>query len=717
MPPDAGDDGGSHPDGGGMDAGMKPDTGSGMDASPDTGQTDGGDGGDGGMPATLLGGNVFGFSTVPPTGSADVNPYGLAVVPAAFPKTGMLQPGDILLSNFNDPANEQGTGTTIVRITAAGARSTFFTSALPGLSRGLVVLQSGLVLTGNVPNTGSAIGTGALQVLDGNGNLVQTITDATLLEDPWDLTVYDQGGTAQIFVSNVVSGTVTRLDVTIAGTTLTVNAKVQIASGYATRPDANAFVVGPGGMVYDPGSDTLYLASSAEKVAGVEVGTIFSIPKAGSRTTDGGMGTALFADAAHLHGPIGMVLAPNGNLVVANSDAVNADPNQPSELVEITTGGQFVRQISIDPNNGAAFGLTVGAFGGQAAFAALNDNQSTLTVWETGEPYHAMNELSSVPPMGPAEVNPYGIAFVPAGFPTTGTLQPGDMIWSNFNDPANTQGTGTTIVRLTPAGARSTFFTSTLQGLSAGLAVLKSGLVVTGNVPNTGSAIGTGALQVLDGSGNVVKTITDAKLLEDPWDLTVNDNGGTAQIFVSNVVSGTVTRLDVTIAASAMTVNAMTQIASGYATRPDANAFVVGPGGMVYDAAADTLYLASTNEKVGGTEAGSIFAIPKAGSRTDDAGMGTAIFMDATHLHGPIGLVRAPSSGNLIFANSDAVNADPAQPSELVEITIAGQFVRQVSVDPNNGAAFGLTIGAVGADTRIAVLNDNQSIASVRSVP
>src|SRR5580700_9150626 len=50
-------------------------------------------------------------STVPSNG--DVNPYGVAVVPAT---TGSLVRGNILVSNFNDAQNLQGTGTTIVQI-------------------------------------------------------------------------------------------------------------------------------------------------------------------------------------------------------------------------------------------------------------------------------------------------------------------------------------------------------------------------------------------------------------------------------------------------------------------------------------------------------------------------------------------------------------------------------------------------------------------------
>src|SRR6266404_9616618 len=60
--------------------------------------------------------------------------------------------------------------------------------------------------------------------------------------------------------------------------------------------------------------------------------------------------------------------------------------------------------------------------------------------------------------------NPYGVAFVPDGFPSGGPLSPGDILVSNFNNAGtspsgNIQGTGTTITRVAPDGETSTFFT------------------------------------------------------------------------------------------------------------------------------------------------------------------------------------------------------------------------------------------------------------------
>jgi len=68
-------------------------------------------------------------------------------------------------------------------------------------------------------------------------------------------------------------------------------------------------------------------------------------------------------------------------LLVASSDGSNADPNQPSEIVEFTAKGEFLGQMSVDPNNGGAFGLAVNNLGGGALrMATIDDNQNTLTV-------------------------------------------------------------------------------------------------------------------------------------------------------------------------------------------------------------------------------------------------------------------------------------------------------------------------------------------------
>ena len=322
-------------------------------------------------------------STVPPNG--DLNPYGVAFVPEDFQRgNGPLQPGDILVSNFNNSSNLQGTGITIVRVSRSGAVSLFFTAMTPapgttgnGLSTALAVLRKGFIIVGSVPSidgTAATVRPGGLLVIDSAGNLVSTITDPKI-KGPWDMTLLDEGNQAIAFISNVLTGTIVRLDLSVATNGVTVTKKTVIASGYQHRGDPVAFEVGPTGLVYDPDSDVLYVAATEDNA-------VFAVQGAATRTSSGGKGTVIYRDMTHLHGPLGMAEAPNGHLLVANSDVINSDPNQPSEIVEFTKQGQFIKQLSVDPAQGGSFGLAVRANEETAFFAAVDDNTATLTVWK-----------------------------------------------------------------------------------------------------------------------------------------------------------------------------------------------------------------------------------------------------------------------------------------------------------------------------------------------
>jgi hypothetical protein len=57
----------------------------------------------------------------------------------------------------------------------------------------------------------------------------------TKLDGPWDLTIDDQFDHARVFVSNVLNGTVTRLDLTITASTVMVKAATVIAARYTSE--------------------------------------------------------------------------------------------------------------------------------------------------------------------------------------------------------------------------------------------------------------------------------------------------------------------------------------------------------------------------------------------------------------------------------------------------------------------------------------------------
>jgi len=326
-------------------------------------------------------------STVP--GNGDVNPYGVAFVPRGFPGGGLLKPGDILVSNFNDKANVQGTGTTIVDVAPNNQVSLFFQGTPPlGLSTGLAVLKAGFVLVANCPTNGATplpmALPGSLLLIDRFGKLSDTLALPGFIEGPWDFTVQDKGFFVKVFISNVLTGTVSRLDLSIAGGKFLVLRKALVASGYMFRPDAVTFEVGPTGLVYDAQHEVLYVASTGDN-------EVFAVADAGDRTTplpDGqSKGTVIYADNVHLHGALAMAQAPNGHLLVNNSDGINADPNQPSEIVEFTVKGQFIGELSVDAMPGGAFGLSLVKLNDdQVRFAAVDDVANVLKLMTVNVP-------------------------------------------------------------------------------------------------------------------------------------------------------------------------------------------------------------------------------------------------------------------------------------------------------------------------------------------
>ena len=172
-----------------------------------------------------------------------------------------------------------------------------------------------------------------------------------------------------------------------------------------------------------------------------------------------------------------------------------------------------------------------------------------LVLADDGQPFlpDQVRSASTIPANG--DLNPYGVAFVPPGFPAGGAATPGNILVSNFNSSANLQGTGTTIVDITPgppsnpAGTAQVFFQGAGLGLTTALNVLKAGFVLVGNFPTTGNACpnppGTpGSILVIDKAGNQVNKLTGA-LINGPWDSAVFDQGSSAKLFVSNALTGT----------------------------------------------------------------------------------------------------------------------------------------------------------------------------------
>lgn len=324
-------------------------------------------------------------STVPANG--DVNPYGIAVVPSS---AGSLVQGNILVSNFNDSANLQGTGTTIVQIAPSGAVSLFAqinAGSLPGLCPGgvglttaLAVLRTGWVIVGSLPTTDGMSDTaqaGCLLVLDSNGNVAETFY-GSLINGPWDMAALDNGSTADLFVTNVLNGTVAaggnvvhagtvlRMGLTIAsGFMPALQSLTIIGSGFPERTDPAALVIGPTGVALSPNGSTLYVADSLSN-------RVAAIANPVTRVTSAGIGTTITQGGA-LNDPLGLTVSPGGNILTVNGTN--------GFIVETTPTGSQIAKRLIDssgtpPGAGALFGLVdvsgVGIYYVDDATNALN---------------------------------------------------------------------------------------------------------------------------------------------------------------------------------------------------------------------------------------------------------------------------------------------------------------------------------------------------------
>jgi hypothetical protein len=314
---------------------------------------------------------LSGFSTINTIASAvpasgDQNPYGVAVVRRSV---GDLVRGDVLVSDFNNGQNQQGTGSTIMEISPSGAAHVFAvvpqptSTAAVGLTTALVELRQGFVVVGSLPAPGgmsSNATAGALTILDSTGHVVETLSGADI-DGPWDMTAVEHGNHAVLFVTNVLNGTVAAGGKVVdRGTVVRIvlrmrhNHKPQvvsermIATGFAEHTDPNALVVGPTGVGLGE-DDVLYVAdSNGNRIA--------AIPDALTRTSVFGGGGITVSMGGALNDPLGLTIAPDGHIITANGGD--------GKVVETTPSAHQVDSRTLVENGaGDLFGLAIAPHG------------------------------------------------------------------------------------------------------------------------------------------------------------------------------------------------------------------------------------------------------------------------------------------------------------------------------------------------------------------
>jgi hypothetical protein len=325
-------------------------------------------------------------STTPSNG--DGNPYGIAIVPTT---TGTLVRGATLVSNFNSRSGFQGTGTTIVQVLPSKKLEVFANLAVVadthrcpggvGLTTALEVLPGGWVVVGSIgdgpkgalPRANPA---GCLIVLNHTGK-VAAVWSGRDLNGPWDMAATSSAGHAQLYVADVLSRITTtpgpvpsgscdvvRLDLALHGATApTVTSTTVIGMGFPWKADLATFVLGPTGIAVS--------ASGVAYVVQTLGNHVTSIPDAATRTTAVRDGTSTLTTGGALDSPLGAVMAPNGDLLVANGGN--------GFVVEVSPSGHQVAKAQlVHDGAGALFGLEVTP--SRSGIEFVNDATNALDV-------------------------------------------------------------------------------------------------------------------------------------------------------------------------------------------------------------------------------------------------------------------------------------------------------------------------------------------------
>jgi hypothetical protein len=328
--------------------------------------------------------------------NGDTNPYAIIVAPIT---SGKIHQGDILIDNFNNLTNLQGTGTTIIDYNPA-TKKCIDIADLPhhlagcpggvGLTTAMCMLKTGWIIVGSTPSTDGTTATkcpGGLIVLDTNGH-VAAVWSGPNINDPWGNVAWiDNGSTATLFVSmagfdipgpevrdargypvTMHKATILRLDLTIPdGKAPQIKSQTVIGDGFAARADRDAFLIGPTGLALGD-NGTLYASDALGN-------RIVAIDNPATRTDSAGTGRVLTAGGLLRH-PLALITTANGHLLTCNG--------QNGQVVEINPhlGKQLCAQwIDTDqaqqpPGSGDLFGMAATPDG--KGFYYVEDDMNTL---------------------------------------------------------------------------------------------------------------------------------------------------------------------------------------------------------------------------------------------------------------------------------------------------------------------------------------------------
>lgn len=336
-----------------------------------------------GLLSTLTSQQTIG-STIDPV-NGDQNPYGLAIAPVTV---GVETQGDLVVCNFNDRANVQGNGTSIVVLHPTPGSQPIHMIADPSLKGCAALIDGG---TGN-PWV-AAYGANDNPIVNPSGSIASTLATGPW-NGPWGQAFSATAGpfgSAAFYSTNAGDGSIVRIDITSNGFAFD-----KIATGFSVNHGMPGNILAPAGLAYVASSDTLYIVdSNANRL--VALSSVSSIPPGGvvvSGTTFTGPNASsakVIYAGTPLNAPISSAVLANGDIALGNTGD--------NTIVEITPAGALAGTKVVDTGAaGAIFGMA--ATGTSAADQRLyfNDDNTNTVVVLSASPLSAATPTPSSAP-------------------------------------------------------------------------------------------------------------------------------------------------------------------------------------------------------------------------------------------------------------------------------------------------------------------------------
>jgi len=355
-------------------------------------------------------------------------------------------------------------------------------------------------------------------------------------------------------------------------------------------------------------------------------------------------------------------------------------------------------------------------------------------------PTGAITTVGSTVDPGNGDQNPYGLVVAPA---TAGLITKGDLVVCNFNNATNNstnpptgnvQGTGTTIIGLHPAAGSAPYRiaqSADLQGCNALTMLPDDSISAAGWMSNMNPLVSAGgSVAAPFASDTFVGTWGEAYVAATATQ--------PAAIYVSNApggavtAGGTVDRISLNVDAQKSFTEIVTGICSGGA--PGA---IVGPAGLTYDPASDTLYVVATSSA-------SVIAIAGVSSIQQDGVIVNGQCSTAT-MPTPVPTFSGPSmtsarviahgapfntplstallkNGDLVVGNADiGISTPSTTTNQLIEVSpvLPGGFVGQpLQIDSGMpGAIFGIAAAVDAQGNQVIYFNNDNNNAVMQLGP